>query len=230
MYGVPEQDKLEMDKVEQEEEIKRQKSIQRLFRFSTLFLFLLFISFTIASTWQARIREKEYELTKRNFDILNQWEFDEGPMFTISTTTEKDYETASWYDYDLPDHKDYSKLNYTAASRDYSKGTKLIVCARPVSAELKCVQVRVNDYGPDATVHPDRAIDLSSAAFKELAPLSQGLVDVQIFEKLHVGVDYLNFLKIENDELNVDKKDEGSKIDESKNEVFIRPIYKPVEI
>ena len=223
-----EQEQIEREKSAQwesrrEEQVKREKSIQRLFRFATWFLFLLFISFTVTSIWQARIREKEYELTKRNFDIFTEWEFDEGPMFTISTTTEKDYETASWYDYDLPGHKDYSKFNYTAASRDYPKGTKLIVCAKPISTELKCVQVRVNDYGPDEKIHPERIIDLSSAAFKELAPLSDGLVYVKVYEKLHVATEPLRFIRSENE-------DEGSKIDESKDKVFINPIHKPVEL
>ena len=80
---------------------------------------------------------------------------------------------ASWYDYSLPNYPDYSKTHFTSASKDYPKGTYLLVC------EKKCVIVRVNDYGP---ARDDRVIDLSSAAFKELSPLSKGVIKVKIYE------------------------------------------------
>lgn len=38
---------------------------------------------------------------------------------------------------------------------------------------IKCL---VTDYGPDSSVHPDRVVDLSSAAFSELKPLRSGLI------------------------------------------------------
>ncbi|MBT6047821.1 MAG: hypothetical protein HOG49_13510 [Candidatus Scalindua sp.] len=89
---------------------------------------------------------------------------------------------ASWYDYDLrrEDQKCreenfpcYSEGNDTAASRDYPRGTKL-----KVSRGDKSVIVRVNDY----VENPKVIIDLSSYAFQKLAPLSLGLIEVEIEE------------------------------------------------
>jgi rare lipoprotein A len=71
--------------------------------------------------------------------------------------------TASWYE------TPWGGL--TTASRDYAKGTRLNVCHGGV-----CVQVVVNDYGPQAWT--GRALDLSSAAFAVLAPLSRGVIPV----------------------------------------------------
>lgn len=104
---------------------------------------------------------------------------------------------ASWYDYQLKGYPNYSKENYTAASRDYPRGTKLRVCRYGTSCyegfcvsgkwqfpdkqgnfKEKCVDVRVNDY----VENPDVIIDLSSVAFKALAPLSRGIIDVEITE------------------------------------------------
>ena len=80
---------------------------------------------------------------------------------------------ASWYNYDLPHLPDYSKKYRTCASRDYPRETILIV----VSGE-RFTTVRVNDYGPAAST--GRVIDLSSQAFKDLAPLSKGLIEVKV--------------------------------------------------
>lgn len=85
---------------------------------------------------------------------------------------------ASWYNYSLPGYPNYGTYSLTAASRDYPRKTMLQVCRQD---DLKrCVIVRVNDYGPDKAIHPDRGIDLSQAAFKRLAPLSKGLLKVTI--------------------------------------------------
>lgn len=94
---------------------------------------------------------------------------------------------ASWYDYSLKGYPNYSKDHYTAASRDYLKGTMLRVCRIEINVtELEsgswqswpCVDVRVNDYVKE----PNVIIDLSSAAFQKLAPLSRGIIDVEIIE------------------------------------------------
>lgn len=108
-----------------------------------------------------------------------------------SHKTEQNYieGTASWYDYSLTGYPDYSHDNLTAASRDYKKGTKLQVCPQVGEEDFEknpdlyqCVNVRVNDYGPDMALHPDRVIDLSSSAFKQIAPLSQGTIKVNILK------------------------------------------------
>ena len=82
---------------------------------------------------------------------------------------------ASWYDYDLPDYPAYSKDHDTCASRDYPKGTLLLVSNTEI--EVVC---RVNDY----VENPKVIIDLSSHAFSQLAPLSKGLIVVVVQEKL----------------------------------------------
>lgn len=89
-----------------------------------------------------------------------------------------DVKLASWYDYDLPGNPDYSAAHRTAASRDYPRGTMLRVCEG--SMEHRCVEVLVNDYGPDASVFPERSIDLSSYAFSKLYPLEVGIIQVTI--------------------------------------------------
>lgn len=81
---------------------------------------------------------------------------------------------ATWYDYSLSDAPEYSLTHATAASRTYPRETQLLVCT------TKCVQVRVNDYGPEEWTGKD--IDLSSFAFKQLAPLSRGVIVVEVRE------------------------------------------------
>jgi hypothetical protein len=76
---------------------------------------------------------------------------------------------ASWYAYKNCD---------CAASPDYPKGTYLLV--KNTNDPTKTVTVKVNDYGPDRSVHPDRIIDLDAVAFKKLAPLSLGLINVTV--------------------------------------------------
>ena len=82
---------------------------------------------------------------------------------------------ASWYDYNLDGYPGYSLAHDTAASRDLTRYSTTTVMYND-----KSVVVRINDYGPDASVHPDRIIDLSSHAYKQLAPLSTGVITVQV--------------------------------------------------
>jgi len=73
---------------------------------------------------------------------------------------------ASWYAY---------RGGLFAASPDYPKGSRLRVHNRENG---KFVDVVVNDYGPDRSIHPDRPIDLDKVAFSKIADLSDGVVDV----------------------------------------------------
>src|SRR4030042_943878 len=75
---------------------------------------------------------------------------------------------ASWYKY---------KGCNCAASPDYPKGTKLKVTA--INSN-KTVIVEVNDYGQDRSLFPERVIDLDMEAFKILAPLGAGVIDVKV--------------------------------------------------
>jgi hypothetical protein len=77
--------------------------------------------------------------------------------------------TASWYRY---------KRCHCVASPDFPKGTRLRVWLQ--DDPTKWTVVRVNDYGPDRRLFPTRVVDLDSVAFKELSPLSSGLLNVGI--------------------------------------------------
>lgn len=76
---------------------------------------------------------------------------------------------ATWYAYKKCD---------CAASTVYPKGTYLVVSL--ASDSSKSVTVRVNDYGPNRKKHPERIIDLDKTAFKKIAPLSMGMVAVNV--------------------------------------------------
>ena len=83
---------------------------------------------------------------------------------------------ASWYDYSLNINwvdKVWSKDHDTCALRIYERYKNYRVCT-----EDKCVVCRQNDYGP---ARQDRVIDLSSHAFRQLAPLKKGLVYVKVY-------------------------------------------------
>ncbi len=70
-----------------------------------------------------------------------------------------------------------------AASQVYLRKTKLKVTNITSTSPKygKSMIVRVNDYGPDPAVHPDRPIDLDKVAFKQLAmSVGSGLMLVRI--------------------------------------------------
>ncbi|MFA5185720.1 MAG: septal ring lytic transglycosylase RlpA family protein [Patescibacteria group bacterium] len=77
--------------------------------------------------------------------------------------------TATWYKY---------KKCLCAASPDFPAGTKLKVSLK--DKPEKFVIVKVNDYGPDRKLFPNRVIDLDSTAFKMLSPLSAGKIEVSV--------------------------------------------------
>lgn len=71
---------------------------------------------------------------------------------------------ASWYAY---------KNCNCAASPDFPKGSYVKVTR--VSDPSKSVIVRINDYGPERDIFPDRVIDLDKVAFQQIAPLGAGV-------------------------------------------------------
>ena len=75
---------------------------------------------------------------------------------------------ASWYAY---------KGGNFAASPDFPKGSILRVTNLHND---KHVDVVVNDYGPDRSIFPDRAIDLDKLAFAKISPIGAGIIDVKI--------------------------------------------------
>lgn len=85
---------------------------------------------------------------------------------------------ASFYDYTLANGWS-SKGHRVCASRDYPRKTLLEVTNVVNQKKVICL---VSDFGPDKSVHPDRIIDLSSHAFLQLAPLSRGIIEVEVHE------------------------------------------------
>ena len=79
---------------------------------------------------------------------------------------------ASWYDYTL-NGVEWSKTHRTCASRDLKRYSMVRITNIVTGASVDCF---VNDY----IEHPERYIDLSSYAFKQIADLKQGLIKVKI--------------------------------------------------
>ncbi|MEI6836000.1 MAG: RlpA-like double-psi beta-barrel domain-containing protein [Candidatus Falkowbacteria bacterium] len=75
---------------------------------------------------------------------------------------------ASWYTH---------KNGLFAASPDFAKGSVLRVYNL---ANGKFVDVTINDYGPERNTHPDRVVDLDKVAFKKIAALGAGTINVKI--------------------------------------------------
>lgn len=75
---------------------------------------------------------------------------------------------ASWYKY---------KGGLFAASPDFAKGSILRVYNL---ANGKFVDVTVNDYGPNRTLHPDRVVDLDKIAFNKIASSRDGTIKIRI--------------------------------------------------
>lgn len=82
---------------------------------------------------------------------------------------------ASWY---CPNYPVKIKTGLTAASRDYPNGTFLRITN--LDDKSKSVIVEVTDW----VKNPDIVIDLWCTAFKELAPLSKGIIPVKVEEIL----------------------------------------------
>jgi hypothetical protein len=107
------------------------------------------------------------------------YDFDYSPVEQVSTQQIEQplYEWwASWYDYSLNINwvkKIWSKDHDTCALRIYERYQTYKVCS-----DDKCITCYHNDYGP---AREDRVIDLSSHAFKQLAPLSRWLVYVKVY-------------------------------------------------
>jgi rare lipoprotein A (peptidoglycan hydrolase) len=92
--------------------------------------------------------------------------------------------TASWYDYDLKrkdqkclDDTCWSLTHNTCASRRFKRHSMVTIKNLDNGNVIECF---VNDYGPKEST--GREIDLSSHAFSQLAPLSIGLLNVEVYE------------------------------------------------
>lgn len=83
---------------------------------------------------------------------------------------------ASWYDYTY-NGVEVTKQKLVTASRDYPRGSLVKVTNKDNG---KSVVAKVTDYGPEEAVFPERIVDLGSKAFEQLAPLSQGTINVEV--------------------------------------------------
>ncbi len=99
------------------------------------------------------------------------------PYARIAVFEDPDFLTvgkASWYA--------YKGGNY-AASPDYAKGSIIRVHNldwEEGSKYAPYVDVEINDYGPDRSIHPDRPVDLDKVAFSRIAPLGAGVINVNL--------------------------------------------------
>lgn len=83
---------------------------------------------------------------------------------------------ASWYDYSLNikwENVVWTRTHDVCALRIYERYKHYRVCT-----DDKCIVCKQTDYGPS---REDRVIDLSSHAFKQLAPLTRWLVYVKVY-------------------------------------------------
>ncbi|MGW0517342.1 RlpA-like double-psi beta-barrel domain-containing protein [Crossiella sp. NPDC003009] len=90
---------------------------------------------------------------------------------------------ASWYGVEgQPDRmtaygEKFDRLAMTTGARDWGHNTLLRVTW---TGSEKSVEVRVNDFSPNAEAHPDRCVNLTWAAFGVLAPQSAGVLAVRV--------------------------------------------------
>lgn len=86
-----------------------------------------------------------------------------GILMIVDTDVMK-YGKASWYKF---------KGCMCAASPDYPKGTMLTVVNKNKN---QAIQVRVNDWGPERDIFPERVIDLDVVAFTKFATKGAGVL------------------------------------------------------
>jgi rare lipoprotein A len=94
---------------------------------------------------------------------------------------------ASWYDPSTSFPGLFRKWGVTCAMRKTDYGKYYRVCNL---ANNKCVFVRHNDFGPSLSMYRKRrVIDLSKSAFKKIADLDQGLIQVSVSQVYEASVD-----------------------------------------
>ncbi|MFH1233240.1 MAG: RlpA-like double-psi beta-barrel domain-containing protein [Patescibacteria group bacterium] len=81
---------------------------------------------------------------------------------------------SSWYK---------NKNGLFAASPDFPKKSRLRVYN---TDNNKFVDVVVNDFGPDRKIHSNRVIDLDIVAFKKIAPVGAGVINIRV-EPLYIA-------------------------------------------
>ena len=103
---------------------------------------------------------------------------------TANADEPRTHTVASWYGEDhrgklMANGKKFNPDRLTAASWFYPLGAKVRVTS--ANKRLRSVVVTITDRGPAwELVHNGRAIDLSHAAFRQLAAPKEGLVQVKL--------------------------------------------------
>ena len=128
----------------------------------------------VESTGLPKIQERMVESSRRTIEeaieIENHWKKRQG--------------IASWYGEShrglrTASGEPFNPDNFTCAYMGTSFGSHLTVCIRD---SRNCVRVVVNDRGGFQKL--GRLIDLSEASFEALAPLSRGLIEVDVWEEM----------------------------------------------
>lgn len=111
------------------------------------------------------------------------------PPPVSTTTTKPNFGIASWYGEEyrgkpMANGAPFDPDERVCASWDYPLGT--VLCVRlvgPLRGGSREVWVAVTDRGPSRELYArGRILDLSQKAFATLAPLSAGLIEVEIAE------------------------------------------------
>ena len=78
----------------------------------------------------------------------------------------------------MANQKELNDEKYTAASWDYDLGSRVEVTN---TENGRKVQVEITDRGPNRALYrAGRILDLSKAAFAQIADLEQGIIEVRI--------------------------------------------------
>ncbi len=94
---------------------------------------------------------------------------------------------ASWYDPSLTSPELFKKWGVTCAMRKTDFGKYYRICNL---ANHQCVFVRHNDFGPSAKMYKKgRIVDLSKSAFRKIANLDLGLIQVSVTPVYEAVVD-----------------------------------------
>jgi len=94
---------------------------------------------------------------------------------------------ASWYDPSLSSPELFKNWGITCAMRKEDYGKYYRVCNL---ANNKCVFVRHNDFGPSSGMYRrKRIIDLSKSAFRKIADLDHGVIEVSVSQVYEASVD-----------------------------------------
>ncbi|GEM_PF-3542732 len=158
----------------------------------------------ILSEGQNGLKVKKYKISEENGEVISKDLISEkieiekiDRKILIGTKKKESKEDskfyigkATWYGWKGPDgtweYQDYNKnlpssdwYGFGCASRDYPKGTKLLVTNLANSKSMICM---VNDYGPEINENDPRIIDLSQTGFSQIANYRLGKINVRVEE------------------------------------------------